>query len=273
LNYSQQAAIGVFDSGIGGLTVVSELRRALPQERVIYLGDTARLPYGTKSAETIRRYSAQNADFLLRQGIKLLVVACNSASAWAVQELSESVSVPVLGVIEPGCASAVRNYRGGAIGVIGTAATISSGAYTAAIHALAPNAEVHCQACPLFVPIVEEGLLEGPITDLVIERYLHPLADCRVESLVLGCTHYPLLKPAIGRFMGNGVRLIDSAESVAEAVAERLRSDGLLSQGRSEADKFYLTDQSPSFRRTLAVFLGGEEEPVELVDVHRGADQ
>ncbi len=266
-------AIGVFDSGIGGLTVVAALRRRLPDERIIYLGDTARLPYGTKSPATIRRYSLQNADFLLQRGIKLLVIACNTASAWALAELRQASPVPAIDVVGPGCRRAAEVSRGGRIGVIGTDATIRSEAYPKAIRALLPEAEVASRSCPLFVPLVEEGWLEGPVTEQVVEVYLDDFRRSGIDCLVLGCTHYPLLKPAIGRFLGGGVELVDSAEAVAAEVERELRAADLLAGGSRRPDRFFLTDRSPTFRRAMALFLGGEASGAELVDINDAGEE
>ena len=266
-------AIGVFDSGIGGLTVVAALRRRLPDERIIYLGDTARLPYGTKSPATIRRYSLQNADFLLQRGIKLLVIACNTASAWALAELRQASPVPAIDVVGPGCRRAAEVSRGGRIGVIGTDATIRSEAYPKAIRALLPEAEVASRSCPLFVPLVEEGWLEGPVTEQVVEVYLGDFRHSGIDCLVLGCTHYPLLKPAISRFLGGGVELVDSAEAVAAEVERELRAADLLAGGSRRPDRFFLTDRSPTFRRAMALFLGGEASGAELVDINDAGEE
>ncbi|HUO51035.1 MAG TPA: glutamate racemase, partial [Gemmatimonadaceae bacterium] len=186
------APIGVFDSGLGGLTVVHELRRQLPAERLIYFGDTARVPYGPKSPDTVRRYAAEITEWLIAQGVKAVVVACNTATAHALPMLRERFPLPVIGVIEPGARAAVRASASGRIGVIGTSGTIASGAYERAIRALRPGAEVTSRACPLFVPLVEEGWLDTPATRLVADEYLRPLAEHGCDALVLGCTHYPL---------------------------------------------------------------------------------
>ena len=190
--------IGVFDSGIGGLTVVSALRRLLPAENIFYLGDTARVPYGGKSAQTIERYSFENTGLLLAEQAKMIVVACNTATALAVPRLQDTLRVPVLGVIAPGAAAAVAATQTGRVGVIGTRATVASGAYERALHKLAPHLQVTALACPLLVPLIEEGMLEDPLTDQHITRYLQPLLAANIDTLILGCTHYPLLQSAIG---------------------------------------------------------------------------
>ena len=246
-DFPARAPIGVFDSGVGGLTVVAALRRTLPSERILYLGDTARVPYGGKSAETVTRYSREIADLLLSEGAGLLVVACNTASALAVPELSPSSPVPMIGVIEPGAAAAVNATRSGVIGVIGTRATVASDAYGKAIRRLAPDVRVVAASCPLLVPLIEEGLLEDPITNAVLERYLEPMLREQIDTLVLGCTHYPLLKHAIARICGSGVTLVDSAENCALAVAA-LRAGNSAAEMAPPPD-ILLTDSSEGFLR------------------------
>lgn len=223
----RQQPIGVFDSGIGGLTVVRALRELLPNENIFYLGDTARVPYGGKSASTVERYSLEITELLLQEHCKTVVVACNTASALALDRLKETSPVPVTGVIQPGAAAAVAATRNGHIGVIGTRATIRSGAYERAIHALDPALRVTVRACPLFVPLIEEGWLESPVTDTVIRQYLEPLLAEGVDTVVLGCTHYPLLRPALGRFLGGEIALVDSAENCATAVMQLLAAEKL----------------------------------------------
>ena len=223
----REQPIGVFDSGIGGLTVVSALRRLLPNERIHYLGDTARVPYGGKSAATVERYSLEMAAMLLEEDCKAIVVACNTASALALSTLEANLPVPVTGVILPGAAAAAGATRNRHIGVIGTRATIRSGAYERAIRALDSAVRVSERACPLFVPLIEEGWLEGEITDRVVRQYLQPLLDDGIDTLVLGCTHYPLLRRALGKFLGQAVRLVDSAENCAGAVSNLLEREDL----------------------------------------------
>ena len=220
-------SIGVFDSGIGGLTVVRALRELLPNENIFYLGDTARVPYGGKSAHTVERYSLEIATLLLEEDCKAIVVACNTASALALPKLEATSSVPVIGVIRPGAAAAVATTRNGHIGVIGTRATIKSGAYERAIRALDQDVRVAARACPLFVPLIEEGWLEGEITDRVVREYLEPLVQDGIDTLVLGCTHYPLLRAAIGQFLGDAVKLVDSAQNCATAVRDLLEAENL----------------------------------------------
>ncbi|HUX08099.1 MAG TPA: glutamate racemase [Acidobacteriota bacterium] len=262
-------AIGVFDSGIGGLTVMAALKRRLPNERILYLGDTARVPYGTKSPVTIQRYSLQVADFLLEREVKVLVVACNTVSAWAIDKLRAHSPVPVFDVIKPGCRMAAGASRNGRIGVIGTSATIRSEAYPSCIRKLRPDANIHSRACPLFVPLAEEGWLDRPVTHMVIEEYLKPLAEDDIDTLVLGCTHYPLLAPAIGRFMGPDVQLISSSEATAEVVEQEMRQRKLLRDRPGDKDAIFLTDHSATFHEAMNYFLNGEPASVELVDIHR----
>ena len=260
-----KAPLGVFDSGIGGLTVARALFERLPRESVIYFGDTARVPYGPKSPDTVRRYSGEILNFLLGRGVKAVVVACNTSTAHALPYLKERSSVPVVGVIEPGARAAVAATTTGTIGVIGTAGTVASGAYERAIKALRPDAKVHSQACPLFVPLVEEGWFEHPAAELIAREYLEPLKRARVDVLVLGCTHYPLLKPLLSRVMGAEVRLVDSAEETAKTVSQELERLGLLANGGSHEHRFVVSDDEPHFRKVGALFLGEKLKQVEVV--------
>jgi glutamate racemase len=241
------APIGVFDSGIGGLTVVAALRQALPDERILYIGDTARVPYGGKSAETVTRYSREISDVLVAEGTKLIVVACNTASALAVPQLTQNYDVPMVGVLEPGAAAAVKATQSGKIGIIGTRATVASGAYQRAIATLNPELSVTAAPCPLLVPLIEEGLFQDPITDLVLRRYLEPMLDSGIDTLVLGCTHYPLLKDAILKICGDRVTLVDSAENCALAVKAMLTKT--CSVGENSRLDILLTDSSEGFLR------------------------
>ena len=260
--------IGVFDSGVGGLTVVAALRRLLPAEDIFYLGDTARVPYGGRSAATIERYSLEISGLLLAEGAKVIVVACNTASALAVPRLQETLRVPVLGVIVPGAAAAAASTRNGRVGIIGTKATVRSGAYERALHKLAPGVETHARACPLLVPLIEEGMLEDPLTDQHIVRYLGPILAAGVDTLVLGCTHYPLLQPALARLAGPGVRLVDSAHNCALAVRELLSDAGLAApEERVGSLRVALTDSSDSFLRVAERALGLTVGDVELRSV------
>ncbi len=250
--------IGVFDSGIGGLTVVAALQKLLPAERIFYIGDTARVPYGGKSRRTIERYSVEIAGLLLAEQAKLIVVACNTASALAVPRLKQLFNLPVQGVIDPGAAAAVRSTRNGRIGVIGTRATIASRAYEQSIHALAPEAKVFAEPTPVLVPLIEEAWFDDAITDQVLRRYLDPLLAEGIDTLVLGCTHYPLLRAAIGRVAGEGVTLVDSAHNCALAVNDILQSQSLAAPRLQLGSlQVALTDATEGFLRVA-------EEALEL---------
>jgi glutamate racemase len=243
--------VGVFDSGIGGLTVVHALRKALPAEDIFYLGDTARLPYGTKNQATIERYSLEIAGLLLSERAKIIVVACNTASALALPRLQNTLRIPVIGVIAPSARAAAKTTKSGRIGVIGTRATMTSGAYEQTIQALRPDATVISQPCPLLVPLIEEGMFRGPIVEDILHLYLDPLLVEGVDTLVLGCTHYPLLAPLISEIAGEGICLVDSAENCATAVAQLLKELDLLNSsdelGRLDVA---LTDESNPFLQT-----------------------
>lgn len=265
---NKEGPIGAFDSGIGGLTVVKEVLALLPGEDLVYLGDTARVPYGNKSAETVTRYALESASFLLRQGIKALVVACNTASALSLEILKEKVQVPVIGVIEPGAKAAVAATKSGTIGVIGTEATVRSQAYQRAIARANPTIKVIARACPLFVPLAEEGWTENEVAVLVANAYLRDFMVEKADTLVLGCTHYPLLKGVIARVLGERVRLIDSACETAREVSQTLERANLLRQdGRPGNYQFFLTDLSPRFVEIGEGFLKrplAKTEKVEL---------
>ncbi|MDO4285821.1 MAG: glutamate racemase [Eubacteriales bacterium] len=248
------APIGVFDSGVGGLTVAREMMRQMPNERIIYFGDTARVPYGSKSRETVTKYSEQIVRFLLEQKVKAIAVACNTASAYALGKLEEETPVPMIGVIKPGARAAVQATRNGKIGVIGTEGTISSGIYPEYIRQLNPQAQVLGRACPLFVPLVEEGLLEDPVTDEIARRYLTELMDEGIDTLILGCTHYPLIRSTIGRVVGDGVTLVNPAYETARELKVMLGEKGLLSEEKPELGgesqyRFYVSDMADKFRR------------------------
>ena len=260
------APIGVFDSGIGGLTVVRELMRQLPNESIIYFGDTARLPYGPKSPETVIRYSREITSFLLDQGVKIVVVACNTATAHALPTLRKEYNLPIIGVIEPGSRAAARATRSESVGVIGTQGTINSRAYERAIAAELPSARITVQACPLFVPLVEEGWLNTEATNLIAQEYLAPFSVGKVDTLVLGCTHYPLLKRAIGEVVGRDVRLIDSAEETAAETVATLRDRGLTHEGEAAPrHRFISSDVPDQFLRVGQRFLGQSIDNVETV--------
>ena len=260
------APIGVFDSGIGGLTVARELMHQLPGESILYVGDTARVPYGPKSPETVRRYSREIGAFLCEQGVKAVVIACNTATAHALDTLRAALPVPVIGVVEPGAHAAVAASRSRHIGVIGTAGTINSFAYERAIRAMAPDAVITSRACPLFVPLVEEGWIDHEVTRLVARDYLQPLANAGVDTLVLGCTHYPLLKDIVGGMMPH-VRLIDSAEQTAREVRQLLSERGLLSDASAPTHRFYATDAPGQMLRLGRRFLGDAIERVETLAI------
>lgn len=259
------APIGVFDSGLGGLTVASEMMRQLPAEGLIYFGDTARVPYGPKAPTTVRRYSREIASFLDREGVKAIVIACNTATAHALAMLRSELRVPVIGVIEPGAVAAVRATRTGNIGVIGTAGTIRSGAYERAIRELAPDARITAQPCPLFVPLVEEGWVDKDATRLIAREYLQPLVEAGVDTVVLGCTHYPLLKPVLAEVLGDSVRLIDSAAETAAETRRVLADRGIEAAPTPDPlRRFVASDDSSQFLRLGQRFLGRALDSVEL---------
>lgn len=269
---SPEAPIGVFDSGVGGLTVVHALRERLPFESILYLGDTARVPYGPKSPETVRRYAGEAADFLLARGVKLIVIACNTATARAADEVAARVSVPVVGVIEPGALEAVRRSSGGRIGVIGTQGTIESGSYERVIREQRPEAVVLSAPCPLFVALAEEGWTHGDVARLTAERYLQPLLQRGIDTLVLGCTHYPLLKPLIAE-VADGVELIDSAEATASVVARTLAELEISAEptGRPTTARYFVTDDARQFGAVAKRFLGEPVSSLEWVSLGSSA--
>jgi glutamate racemase len=265
---SDSRPIGVFDSGIGGLTVVKALRDMLPNEKIFYLGDTARVPYGGKSAGTVERYSLEIADILIEKNAKIVVAACNTASSIALRKLEEHLPVPVTGVIRPGARAAIAATQNDRIGVIGTRATIKSGAYERELRLLNANIHISSRACPLLVPLIEEGWLEDKLTDHVIARYLEPLVHEGIDTLVLGCTHYPLLTEAISRAAGDAVKLVDSAHNCAAAVQELLDQKGLHAPARNSAGlEVALTDAPDNFLRVAREALELEIGEVQLRDV------
>ena len=256
-NGSGPGPVGIFDSGIGGLTVLKELYRELPAEDVVYFGDTAHLPYGTKSKETITKFSVDNVHFLQRFGVKIVVVACNTASSLSLDALKDRFKLPIIGVIEPGARQAVKKTKNGRIGVIGTKATINSGSYEAQLKKVDPAVKVYSQACPLFVSLVEEGWLNGEVAEKVARTYLEPLKNFKIDTLILGCTHYPLLAPVIRKILGDHVRLVNSAEETAREA--RLLLDRLELRGaakRSPETRFYVSDEPEPFRALGERFLG-----------------
>lgn len=245
--------IGVFDSGVGGLTVAREIMRQLPNERIVYFGDTARVPYGNKSKETITKFSRQITRFLQTQEVKAIVVACNSASACALDALEQEVELPIIDVVRPGAKTAIGATKNGKIGVIATEATIGSGIYSRYIKENDPNARVLSKACPLFVPLVEEGLWEDPVTDEIAGRYLTELIDVGIDTLILGCTHYPIICSTIGRIMGDGVTLVNPAYETARELKQLLQQNGLESEHRpglgTELYRFFVSDAADKFQK------------------------
>ncbi len=265
---NNQKPIGVFDSGIGGLTVLKEIRARLPRENTIYFGDEARFPYGIKSAETVTRFSFEIAYYLVNMDIKMLVVACNTATACALASLRERLPIPVIGVLMPGAYAATRATTTGRVGIIGTEGTVNSGVYAKLIRNIRPGTDVFAKACPLFVPLVEEGRLSGKITRLVAEEYLEEVKRQDVDTLVLGCTHYPLLKDVVGEVMGPEVRLIDSAYETAAEVERVLDKHSLMNTSKGQATTEYLVTDAPGrFGELGGRFLGHEIPHVELVEL------
>jgi glutamate racemase len=260
------APIGVFDSGMGGLTVVREIVRQLPNESIIYFGDTARVPYGPKSPDTVLRYSREITSYLRDQGVKALVVACNTATAHALPALREEFDLPVVGVIEPGARAVAGATKTRRVGVIGTAGTIRSRAYEKEIRKLLPDAQITAQACALFVPLVEEGWVDTEPTRAIARNYLAPLVSAEVDTVVLGCTHYPLMKTVIGNVVGREVRLIDSAEETARETGEVLRANGLENTTPNEARyRFIASDAPDTFLALGERFLGSAIDRVEAL--------
>jgi glutamate racemase len=263
---NHDSAIGVFDSGIGGLTVLHEIIEALPRENTVYLGDTARSPYGTKSVDTVLRYSFENSEFLVEKGVKVLVVACNTSTAIALERLQSELDLPVIGVIGPGVRRALASTKNKKIGVIGTEATIQSGAYTRALKAADPAVEVYSRACPLFVPLVEEGWTDNAVVEMTVKAYLESLKQSGIDTLILGCTHYPLLKKAIRKFLGSGVRLVDSAEETAAEVAALLKKSTLARKNGKGVHSFFVTDAPDRFIKVGRRFLGEKVESAVRIE-------
>ncbi|NLZ53938.1 MAG: glutamate racemase [Thermoanaerobacteraceae bacterium] len=257
--------IGVFDSGIGGLTVAREIMKLLPKENIVYFGDTARVPYGPKSSEVITQFAFEGIRFLLSQDVKLIVIACNTVSATCLERLAASSPVPVLGVIEPGARAAVNATKNHTVGVIGTERTIKSRAYEEAINALNEQISIYSKACPLFVPLVEEGWLENEATIFTAKTYLEPLKQRGIDTLVLACTHYPLLRPVIGQIMGQGVQLVDSAQETAKEVWRILNDKNLIRQEETTAHyRYFVSDNPEKFVRVGEGFL---KKPIDLIKV------
>lgn len=246
------APIGVFDSGVGGLTVAREIMRQIPNERMIYFGDTARVPYGSKSKETVTKYSKQIVRFLKEQKVKAIVVACNTASAYALEEIEKELDIPIIGVVKPGARVAAEVTRNKKVGVIATAGTIQSQIYTQYIQGMESDIQVIGKACPLFVPLVEEGLLEDPVTDEIATRYLNELKDIGIDTLILGCTHYPLIRSTVGRIMGEGVTLVNPAYETARELKGLLEKEGLLNPSTQRLGtnqyQFFVSDGADKFK-------------------------
>ena len=248
----KELPIGVFDSGVGGLTVVREIMRQIPKERIVYFGDTARVPYGSKSKETVTKYSRQILRFLKTQNVKAIVIACNTASAYALEQLEKEVDIPIIGVVKPGARTATETTRNGKIGVIATEGTIHSEIYTQYIKELNQNVEVKGKACPLFVPLVEEGLLEDPVTEEIAQRYLSVLIDSGIDTLILGCTHYPLIRSTVGKVMGKDVTLVNPAYETAIELKRLLEENHMLQDEKpalgTNQYQFFVSDGAEKFQ-------------------------
>lgn len=272
MNRDREAPVGVFDSGVGGLTVAREIMRNLPAERIVYFGDTARVPYGSKSRETIIRFSRQIIRFLETEGVKAIVVACNTASAYALDTVSRDLDIPIIGVVEPGARVAALTTRNKRVGVIGTVGTVSTGIYTDYIHNIDPEITVLGKACPLLVPLVEEGWLRDPVTVEVARRYLRELQEEQVDTLVLGCTHYPLLRSLVGKIMGEGVTLVNPAYETAISLKRLLGEKGLLSPGAEEEEfpyRFYVSDLADKFTEFANSILPYDVSMTRKIDIER----
>ena len=265
---NRKKPIGVFDSGIGGLTVLKQIMRLLPDENTIYLGDTARVPYGTKSQETVKKYTFQNIHFLLEKGIKLLVIACNTATAYSLEIVKRTFKIPIIGVVEPGAIAAVRESRIKRVGVIGTRGTIESSVYRKAILSINSEFNVFEKPCPLFVSLAEEGLIKNNISFLIADKYLSSFKSKGIDTLVLGCTHYPLLKNIIQKSIGKDVKLIDSSIETAMVVKDILKDNSLENKNSIKSfHRFFITDTSSHFLKTAKLFLGKEIEHFVQVDL------
>lgn len=266
ISYNVQSPIGIFDSGVGGLTVFAEASRLLPYESIVYLGDTARVPYGTKSADTIIRYSLENAAFLVERGVKAIVVACNTASAIALPALKEKYNLPILGVVAPGAKRALEVTKNYTIGVIGTQATVSSESYVRALKELNDKVKVVSRSCPLFVPLVEEGWLDNEVARSAAKIYLSDIKNDGIDVLILGCTHYPLLKSLISQEVGPEITLVDSAQATAHALNELLSETGMKNESSLKADQIYVTDLPQRFESVARRFLGDRIPPIKHVN-------
>lgn len=266
LSLNKEHSIGVFDSGVGGLTVMRQIMQKMPNESIIYFGDTARIPYGSKSKETIIRYSIENTIFLLQKNIKLLVVACNTATAQALDKLQQIFNIPIIGVIEPGAEEACRASKNQRIAVLGTRGTIKSGAYQREIQKRLPNSAVFPVACPLFVPLVEERFYHHPASELIVKEYIQPLLKNGVDTVLLGCTHYPLLKEQIQVIVGHDVTLVDSAMTCANKVVDILQGyNGEANERSKPTYSYYVSDDPENFRLSGKEFLGNMIDHVECI--------
>ncbi len=267
----KNAPIGVFDSGVGGLTVAREIMRQIPDERIVYFGDTARVPYGSKSRDTVIRYSRQIIRFLLTRNVKAIVIACNTASAYALDTVEKELDIPVIGVVRPGAKAAVESTRNGKIGVIGTEGTVGSGIYIEEISKMKPDCEVILKACPLFVPLVEEGLLHDSVTDEIASRYLSELKGHFIDTLVLGCTHYPLLRSTLHRVMGDDVVLVNPAYETAVELKRLLIENGMCRDKDAPYDgdkyEFYVSDLAEKFTDFATSILPDEVKETRKVDI------
>lgn len=265
----REASIGVFDSGIGGLTVVREIMRQIPNESIIYFGDTARVPYGSKSKETIITYSRQIVEFLRTKHVKAVVIACNTASAFALETLKKEIDLPIIGVIHPGAKVAAETTKNNRVGIIGTEGTVNSKIYTTTLSKLSPNVQVFGKACPLFVPLVEEGWLKDPVTYQVAQRYLEELKGFDIDTLVLGCTHYPLLRDVVGQVMGEGVSLVNPAYETAMSLKQVLDYNDLRSQTEGAKHKFFVSDGAEKFKAFANTILPCEVEETKDINIEQ----
>ena len=264
---TKEAPIGIFDSGVGGLTVAREVFKLLPYEDVVYFGDVGRYPYGGRSKEIITRFTVQDITFLMEHKVKFIICACNSASSVALDEIKGDYEIEIIGVIEPGAQAAAERTKTGRIGIIGTNATIGSNTYARIIHSIDPQLKVFSLACPLFVPLAEEGYIDKEATYLIARDYLQTMHDVEIDTLVLGCTHYPLLKHVIADVMGDGVKLIDSGEETAKVAHKRLAEVGLLKEGALGTHKFFVSDVPEKFCQIATRFLGQTVEKITRVDI------
>lgn len=270
---ASNAPIGVFDSGVGGLTVVREIMRQSPNESIIYFGDTARVPYGSKSKKTIITYSRQIVKFLQRQNVKAIVIACNTASALALDVVKEELDIPVIGVVEPGAKVATSTTKNGNIGIIGTEATINSGIYNSYIKTINPELNVYGKACPLFVPLVEEGWISDPVTSVVAKRYLDEISQYNIDTLVLGCTHYPLIRHTIGDTVGDKVSLVNPAYETARSLKEVLISNGIESEAKDATHKFFVSDGAKKFQGFANTILPCEVVETKDINIEKLIDE